>query len=81
MDEDICPVCGDRFVHVEEESAPSADEGADATIEVTDLCAVDEKTRWDRICQLATGVCADDGTYRPTLRTFRHHWASVDTED
>lgn len=68
MADDACPVCGDPFEFYEE-AAPSGGAGIEITHEISQLCEVDDETRWDRICHRATADGAE-----LTLETYRHHW-------
>lgn len=72
MDE-RCPVCGEPVEYREVVPAGDGDAQAATTIDVDELCAMDETTRWNRVCPVATP--GDDAV---RLELYRHHWGSTE---
>lgn len=51
---ETCPVCDAPVEHVRiEEPEGTEAVGGTASFDVADLCAVEDDTRWDRICTAA----------------------------
>jgi len=73
---ETCPVCGDAVEHRRTERAQAGDaeakSNAGASFDIDDLCAVDEATRWDRICAAATADEKADGNDAPLLAIYYH---------
>ena len=70
---ETCPVCGDGVEHRRVERAePDGTVGGTASFDVVDLCAVDEDTRWDRICTAATTDNEGRGDDAPVLSDYYH---------
>lgn len=67
-----CPVCGDP---VEYREVVTVEEGAATTIEVDELCSMDDGTRWNRICPVASPADDEGGVQ---LSVYRHHWESTE---
>ncbi len=65
---ETCPVCGDAVEHRRVERAGDDTAGGAASFDIDDLCAVDEATRWDRICTAAEATEGDG----PSLTVYYH---------
>lgn len=67
-----CPVCDRVVEHVRiEEADGSTPPTSVASFEIDDLCSVEDDTRWDRICTVAS-VRADGGAPEPVLEIHYH---------
>lgn len=73
---ETCPVCGDVVEHRRTERAGSGDldagGGAGASFDIDDLCAVEEETRWDRICTAAATDEETEAGGAPVLAIYYH---------
>lgn len=70
---DQCPVCGDPVEYREVVTLEDGSGVAGRKIDVEALCAMDDGTRWNRICPVASEA---EGSVQ--LEVYRHHWESTE---